>query len=410
LVVRPSAFALVHKVALDEPALQADLSRHFLRTLGIDLPRLEEAVAYAIELGPPQAAVWLRIPDARPSPRWTPAGSADGVALYQMASELVAAVVPDGLLCGQRAAVEAGLAVARGRAPAVGPTSALSRPEARAADIVLAVDVAGIPDPQLAQAAGMFGVRDGVVTLTGTEIVLALHGEPGGMARLLQVVRAGLAMVTSQLSSARDASLGKDDVFEGMGAIIAYHRLRALVSELQLDVSGDTFRARTRLPQLEGATPAVAVVGVGAAVAIPAFMKYIRRSKAAEAPAQLGALRAGVEAFYAQHRSAGRRFRFPASTGWTPPAGCCASPGGRCPGDAHAFDAPTWRALGFAPADPHYYQYRFTSTGTGKSARFTAEARGDLDCNGTYSDYRVEGFIDARGQLQVREHRTNELE
>src|SRR5690242_6362427 len=38
VVVRSSAFALLRKVALDDPALEADLSRHFVRTLGIDLP------------------------------------------------------------------------------------------------------------------------------------------------------------------------------------------------------------------------------------------------------------------------------------------------------------------------------------------------------------------------------------
>jgi hypothetical protein len=58
---------------------------------------------------------------------------------------------------------------------------------------------------------------------------------------------------------------------------------------------------------------------------------------------------------------------------------------------ASAWERSPWRELLFALSDPHYYQFRFQSRGTGKDATFEAEARGDLNCNGVYSSFRLKG-------------------
>ena len=46
-------------------------------------------------------------------------------------------------------------------------------------------------------------------------------------------------------------------------------------------------------------------------------------------------------------------------------------------------------------SDPHYYSYEYVSEGTGTSARFTARAVGDLDCDGVLSTFERVGAVDA---------------
>ena len=73
---------------------------------------------------------------------------------------------------------------------------------------------------------------------------------------------------------------------------------------------------------------------------------------------------------------------------------------------------PTWMALGFAAKAPMNYAYEFISVGTGASARFTARAMGDIDCNGVLSTFERMGRIDASGRviLGAGIYGTNELE
>ncbi len=67
----------------------------------------------------------------------------------------------------------------------------------------------------------------------------------------------------------------------------------------------------------------------------------------------------------------------------------------KCVVDEKAWDNPTWRALHFQLSDPHYYQFRFTSSGTQTAATYTIEARGDLDCDGEYSSYKITAKVDS---------------
>ena len=57
------------------------------------------------------------------------------------------------------------------------------------------------------------------------------------------------------------------------------------------------------------------------------------------------------------------------------------------------WDQPTWRALSFAMTTRHRYRYRFTSSGQGERATFTAEAEGDLNCNGVRAHYARRGRL-----------------
>jgi hypothetical protein len=152
------------------------------------------------------------------------------------------------------------------------------------------------------------------------------------------------------------------------------------------------------LERQKGGLLTVASTGVLAAVAIPAFIKYTRRAKLVEVHQNL-----------ARIASAGKfqEGKFPATTPWTPARPCCqGKTARRCTPEAKDWEHPTWKALGFALSDPHYFQYRFVASG--KS--FTAEARGDLDCDGKSSSFSIEGTRGADGSVSLSPMRSTNPE
>ena len=149
----------------------------------------------------------------------------------------------------------------------------------------------------------------------------------------------------------------------------------------------------------------VAIIGILAAVAIPAFMKYIRRSKTSEATMNLRKLfDSSVTYFAREHASRTgtiQERQFPDSAALTPGDTFCA-------GDVNAekwipkktyWDDRSWQGLNFALSDPHYYSYQYDSGGTNGTASFTVRAIGDLNCNGTRSTFERVATVD--GALNV---------
>ena len=101
----------------------------------------------------------------------------------------------------------------------------------------------------------------------------------------------------------------------------------------------------------------------------------------------------------------------PGAAGWVPASSCCTVSDGVCSADAAQWQASPWKTLGFAVLDPHRYQYRFISSNEGAAATFTAEARGDLDCDGKRSLFRLTGKVSADGAVVTsRISRKDELE
>ena len=125
-------------------------------------------------------------------------------------------------------------------------------------------------------------------------------------------------------------------------------------------------RSRTGFTLLE-LMIAVSIVGVLAAVAIPAFLTYQLRSKTAEAKTNLAAMRTLENAYFTEYES-----YQPASP--EPPA---------IPGStADIFDdvGSDFAVLGFKPEGRVYFSYGVgvSADGTG----FTADAGADIDANG----------------------------
>jgi hypothetical protein len=126
--------------------------------------------------------------------------------------------------------------------------------------------------------------------------------------------------------------------------------------------------------------------GMMAAIAIPAFLKYIRRSKTMEARMTVRSVADAVA------MRAGEGGSLPTETDWAPPGRACDHPNGKFPPSAsEAFRADPWRALGVEP-QVSYYQLRLRRDGNGVAV----EARGDLDCDGDYSLFSLTVGADGR--------------
>jgi prepilin-type N-terminal cleavage/methylation domain-containing protein len=147
----------------------------------------------------------------------------------------------------------------------------------------------------------------------------------------------------------------------------------------------------------------VAIIGLLAAIAIPAFSRYVRRSRTSEAAGQLNRMWLGSVAYYeADHvvytggtpEVLPKQFPGPASeeVGGSDPD-CCAQTGEKCPGSDAGYEQPVWRALGFAMPDPYHYKPSYRSSGQGSSAAFVAETVGNLDCDAVRSSFLRRGSI-----------------
>lgn len=117
----------------------------------------------------------------------------------------------------------------------------------------------------------------------------------------------------------------------------------------------------------------VAIVGILAAVAIPAFQKYQAKSKTSEGRINLAAIATSEVAYQAE-------FDTYTNCGWSPNA---------VPAGARAawVDAGGFTVIGFEPKDANvYYRYRVAGAA---AALFTGEAEGDTDGDGAHSLFRV---------------------
>ena len=137
----------------------------------------------------------------------------------------------------------------------------------------------------------------------------------------------------------------------------------------------------------------VAIIGILAAVAIPAFMDYMKRSKKTEASLQLNKIGKNAKRLYSETSSyfAGTGAALPAHAAGSPGKGCCGGTNGHCAADAAAFAGDSsWAALDFQIDEPTLFYYSYT----GIASTFTALATGDLDCDGTEISYTLTGLSD----------------
>jgi type IV pilus assembly protein PilA len=165
----------------------------------------------------------------------------------------------------------------------------------------------------------------------------------------------------------------------------------------------------------------VAILGILAAIAIPALTKYMRRSKTSEAKTNIAKMYDGVSAFYnaeavergkvdlldkggaksnlAPHRCPVLNPSDTTSDIITPALSlnCNTGPGGRCQpaltGGTYNLTEWTnnniWNSINFTMEQGHYYHYGFKAKNSGAygNCQFTARAFGNLDDDAVFSTF-----------------------
>jgi type IV pilus assembly protein PilA len=144
----------------------------------------------------------------------------------------------------------------------------------------------------------------------------------------------------------------------------------------------------------------VAIIAILAAIAIPAFSRYVKRSRSAEAFGHLNKIWTGAAAYFsADHADSATSImprQYPTgSAPWESAVECGCQPGARCPGSAPAYQDPIWMALSYALSDPHTFMPGYTGAGTEAATVFTAAAKSDLDCDGTVAVFTRNGRVNA---------------
>lgn len=147
----------------------------------------------------------------------------------------------------------------------------------------------------------------------------------------------------------------------------------------------------------------VAILGILAALAIPAFVGYVRRSKTAEATGNLNEMFKSAASYYNMERTS---------------QGITASTAGHCtvadfprnPGTPNAdkqrfSSSGAADAIGFSIADYVYYGYAIKSGGAGcnknadDTSVYTMYANGDLDGDSQYSTFELAVGSDNQNEL-----------
>ena len=154
----------------------------------------------------------------------------------------------------------------------------------------------------------------------------------------------------------------------------------------------------------------VAIIGILAAIALPAFTNYIRRAKTSETANNIKAIYTGATTYFSREQGGLTSCAVPtASSMASSPSVNKAPP---------SVTAASWTQIGWEPTDPMYYQYNLTNSGSphtcgivGGTAVYQLNAIGNLDGDGTYSTFGQTITADANGNLSRAQIAiTNELE
>lgn len=167
----------------------------------------------------------------------------------------------------------------------------------------------------------------------------------------------------------------------------------------------------------------VAIIGILAAIAIPAFIGYVRRSKTSEAGANLKNLFTAAAGYYNDEMWSNRMVITAGGT-MVASAACtvAAAISSNVPSaektvvDWNA-EAESFRDIGFSIADPIYYQYAIVGStdACGHMAitpLYSFQAMGDLDGDGTPSLFEIAAGSSTQNELMRSPgiYRENELE
>lgn len=365
-----------------DPALakemQGALLEHSKAHIGIDASQVRSAVVFVkSEPAMSGAAIFSPIEGSMKGTAVTEDGVRYVNLVEENGAEIVAAQLDKTLIVGEKSSVMAAIATMKGEQDSLtkveSPFGKFVSSQVSKSYFSVTADLSKLPLPEIPMTEGLShaGLR-----FAGNGIHLSVHGKNETLEMLSATAKGGLVMATNMAQQNMEAS--SDDFAEGAAGIMGYYMAKNFTSMLEPTIEGDELSLDFPF-QSGGSTPMifVAVTGVLAAVAIPAFMKYIKKSKAAEARMFLHKLFEGARMLSMEGKP------LPASVGPTPPLGSCCQQGEKCQPDPALWQHPSWQALQFAVMDPHYYSYEFVN----QADSYAFKAYGDLDCDGMYSTF-----------------------
>lgn len=178
----------------------------------------------------------------------------------------------------------------------------------------------------------------------------------------------------------------------------------------------------------------VAIIGILAVVAIPTYLRFTRQAKTSEVTVNLAAVSKGATGWYndehtdtnsgnpvvrhfptsSAQNDMSNGIPTPGSVGLGDPistwgtaadnTGSASSPADApCTGasagqslytkNTNNWEALIWKRVQFGIDKAHYFQYYYGTSGVGSAATYMVAARADIDCDATYSDYRLRGNV-----------------
>ncbi len=147
----------------------------------------------------------------------------------------------------------------------------------------------------------------------------------------------------------------------------------------------------------------VAIIGILAALAIPAFITYIRRSKTSEATSNLKLMFTGAHAYYGKDRA--EQGISGSSLENCTIGNAAASPATPSNVKQAFVENDEFDAINFELNDPVYYSYSVDSMGAGctqapsNTEVYTLRATGDLDGDGVLSTFEYAVGSSAENEL-----------
>ncbi|MCP4606910.1 MAG: prepilin-type N-terminal cleavage/methylation domain-containing protein [Proteobacteria bacterium] len=143
----------------------------------------------------------------------------------------------------------------------------------------------------------------------------------------------------------------------------------------------------------------VAILGILAAVAIPAFLNYMARSKTTEAKINIKNIYTGAVVYYDDEHGAASH-HLPTNIPRTPVAVSKGTKNVISTGTSLTgfTNDDGWKGLNFAPNDDYYYSYSFASSCANalcaEAATATITAQGDLDGDAVLSTFSRTATVD----------------
>jgi hypothetical protein len=366
-------------------SLDKELRDYLMSSIGLDVSRLQYAVAFASG-PPPHVAMLARTVGGTLK---LPGGSEyEGGKLWLLDRDnlVTLAIRGDVMLLGDRGAVRDALDTLAGKRKAVTADNKalvdlLHKDSSGAVFAFAAIKPKDLPlPPQIA------GIERITMTLHRHGIAAAIEGDDAAISRLQTTVDQAFAQMQTELERAHaEALAGKTNPLEGASAIVAAAYGKSFAARVKPRRSGNRLSASLDLGAVDSATTTIAVIGIMSAVAIPAFMDYMKRSKKTEAALQLNKIGKNAKRAYMENSM------FPTgSTPITPAAPCCGQPNNHCAAVPQSYTSdPVWTMLDFEIDEPTLFQYVYRGSADGQS--FVAQAIGDLDCDGTFITYELNG-------------------